>query len=56
MNKGGRDILNVINDKLLDSLAQFMFDNKKDLAFLRGSKIIVSVKNDALEFSFKEQE
>lgn len=56
MNKGGRDILNVINDKLLDTLAEFLFENKKDLSFLRGSKIIVSIKNDALEFSFSESE
>lgn len=54
-SKGGRDILNAINDKLLDELAMFMFENKQDLSSLKGSKILVKVKKDksGLEFSFE---
>ena len=51
-SKGGRDILNAINDKLLDELAMFMFENKQDLSSFKGAKIIVSVAKDKLHFEF----
>ncbi len=53
ITKGGRDILNAINDTLLDNLAMFMFDNKDDLPLYRGAKIVVKTKNSGLEFSFE---
>lgn len=51
-SKGGRDILNAINDKLLDELAMFMFENKQDLSSFKGAKIVVSVSKDKLHFEF----
>ena len=51
-SKGGRDILNAINDKLLDELAMFMFENKQDLSSFKGAKIIVGVAKDKLHFEF----
>jgi ATP-dependent Clp protease ATP-binding subunit ClpA len=52
-SKGGRDILNAINDKLLDELAMFMFENKQDLSSFKGAKILVKTNKDGLEFSFE---
>ena len=52
-SKGGRDILNAINDKLLDELAMFMFENKQDLASFKGAKILVKAIKNGLEFSFE---
>ena len=52
-SKGGRDILNSINDKLLDELAMFMFENKQDLSSFKGTKILVKTTKDGLEFSFE---
>lgn len=52
-SKGGRDILNSINDKLLDELAMFMFENKQDLSSFKGAKILVKTTKDDLEFSFE---
>lgn len=52
--KGGRDILNAINDKLLDPLAMFLFENKDDLRSLRGSKIFTKVSKDGLSFEFSD--
>ena len=43
-SKGGRDILNAINDKLLDELAMFMFENKADLSSFKGAKILVKTR------------
>lgn len=51
-SKGGRDILNAINDKLLDKLAMFMFENKQDLSSFKGAKIVVGVAKDKLHFEF----
>ena len=51
-SKGGRDILNAINDKLLDELAMFMFENKEELPSMKGSKIVVKTTKDGLEFDF----
>lgn len=53
-SKGGRDILNAINDKLLDELAMFMFENKQDLFAMKGAKILVKTTKDGLAFSFEE--
>ena len=52
-SKGGRDILNAINDKLLDELAMFMFENKQDLSSFRGAKIVVKTTKDGLSFEFE---
>lgn len=52
-SKGGRDILNAINDKLLDELAMFMFENKQDLSSFKGAKILVRTTKDGLDFSFE---
>lgn len=52
-SKGGRDILNAINDKLLDDLAMFMFENKSDLKALRGCRIVVSTASNSLSFRFE---
>ena len=52
-SKGGRDILNAINDKLLDELAMFMFKNKQDLSSFKGAKILVKTIKDGLDFSFE---
>lgn len=52
-SKGGRDILNAINDKLLDELAMFMFDNKQDLSSLKGSRLLVKTTDKNLAFSFE---
>lgn len=52
--KGGRDILNAINDRLLDPLAMFLFDNKDDLRSLRGSKIITKFTKEGFSFEFSE--
>lgn len=51
--KGGRDILNSLNDKLLDELAMFLFKNKDDLFALKGNKICVNVRERKLEFRFE---
>ncbi len=53
-SKGGRDILNAINDRLLDPLAMFLFKNKDDLRSLRGSKIIAKVEKEGFAFGFEE--
>jgi DNA polymerase III delta prime subunit len=50
--KGGRDIVNKINDILLDSLALFLFESKDDLSSYRDMKIIVKVTNKGLTFDF----
>ena len=52
VSKGGRDILNAINDRLLDPLAMFLFKNKDDFIHLRGSKININVTEDGFEFNF----
>ena len=57
-NKGGRDILNAINDNLLDELAVFLFENKDDLRAYRNSVLMVSVnkKKKKLEFDSNDDE
>ena len=54
-SKGGRDILNSINDKLLDELAMFLFENKQNLSVMRGAKVLVKTHQDKLEFSFENE-
>ena len=53
-SKGGRDILNAINDRLLDPLAMFLFGNKDDLRSLKGSKLVTKLGKNGFEFSFDE--
>ena len=52
--KGGRQVLNAINDRLLDPLAKFLFDNKEDLREFRGGRLEVRARGDGsgLEFVF----
>ena len=52
LSKGGRDILNAINDRLLDPLAMFLFKNKEDLRMMRGSKILVKLSKEGFNFEF----
>lgn len=52
--KGGRDILNAINDRLLDDLAMFMFENRDSLSIQKGSKIVVSTEKNHLGFRFED--
>lgn len=51
-SKGGRDILNAINDILLESLAMFMFEYKEELSSYKGAKIIVKTTENGLDFRF----
>lgn len=53
-SKGGRDILNAINDRLLDPLAMFLFENKDDLRSLKGSRLVAKLGKNGFEFSFDE--
>lgn len=53
-SKGGRDILNAINDILLDELSMFLFNNKQDLGLYKGSKLLVKTSDKGLEFSFND--
>lgn len=52
--KGGRDVLNAINDRLLDPLSMFLFKNKEDLRALKGSRIITKVGKEGFSFEFEE--
>lgn len=52
-SKGGRDILNAINDRLLDELAIFLFNNKEYLEDLRDSSLLVDIDGNSLKFKFK---
>ena len=53
-SKGGRDILNAINDRLLDSLSMYLFDNKEDLRAMRGSKVVAKVSKEGFNFEFSD--
>ena len=53
-SKGGRDILNAINDRLLDPLSMYLFDNKEDLRAMRGSKVLVKVSKEGFNFEFSD--
>lgn len=52
-SKGGRDILNALNDRMLDDLSVFLFQNKEDLSDLVGATIRVDVDGDRLKFEFE---
>ena len=53
--KGGRDILNALNDHLLTPLSMFLFENKENLRVMRGSPIEVSLKSGkGFDFEFAE--
>ncbi|HIU70644.1 MAG TPA: ATP-dependent Clp protease ATP-binding subunit, partial [Candidatus Enterosoma merdigallinarum] len=53
-SKGGRDILNAINDRLLDPLSMYLFDNKEDLRAMRGSKVVAKVSKEGFSFEFSD--
>jgi len=53
ITKGGRDILNAINDILLDNLSLFLFENKPDLSSYRGAKVIARTDKKGLHFEFE---
>ena len=53
-SKGGRDILNAINDRLLDPLAMYLFESKEELRSLRGSKILTKVGKEGFTFEFAD--
>lgn len=53
-SKGGRDILNAINDRLLDPLSLYLFDNKEDLRAMRGSKVVAKVSKEGFNFEFSD--
>lgn len=50
ISKGGRDILNAINDHLLDPLAMYMFEHKNDLSSFRGGKIKIKLERNSISF------
>lgn len=54
ISKGGRDILNAINDRLLDPLSIFLFKNKNDLKYSRGEILKVKIGKNDLEFEFDD--
>lgn len=53
-SKGGRDILNSINDRLLDPLSMYLFNNKEDLRAMRGSKVVAKVNKEGFNFEFSD--
>lgn len=52
-SKGGRDILNAINDKLLDDLSMWMFEEKESLISMRERSILIKTTEKGLSFEFK---
>lgn len=54
ISKGGRDILNSLDSRLLTPLSKFLFMNYEDLDRLRGSTVITIVKNGSLEFEIED--
>ncbi len=54
LSKGGRDILNAINDNLLNALAMFLFEHKENLDLYEDATLNVVVKEGALTFEFPE--
>lgn len=54
ISKGGRDILNALNDNLLNDLAMFLFDYKPDLNLYEDAELKVSVQEGELHFEFLE--
>lgn len=54
-SKGGRDILNALDNMLLTPLARFLFVNYDDLRRFRDSTLHVRVKGSGLEFYFDDR-
>lgn len=52
--KGGRDILNALDTRLLSPLAKFLFDNYDDLDRFRGEAVSARVRDGSLEFSIDD--
>jgi len=50
-SKGGRDILNALNDRLLTPLSRFLFQNYDDLRSFKGSTLVVYVDGE-VKFRF----
>ena len=55
LSKGGRDILNALDNMLLTPLSKFLFDNYDDLRSFRGSVLHVAVKDGELGFYFDDR-
>lgn len=53
-SKGGRDILNALNDRLLSPLSKYLFLNYDDLRRFKGATLIISVDNNRLRFDFDD--
>ena len=52
-SKGGRQVLNAINDKLLDPLARFLFNNRDDLREFRNGDLEVSLNAERTGLDFR---
>ncbi len=52
VSKGGRDILNALDSRLLTPLAMRLFENCEDLDRLKGATLYAFVKDDKLDFKF----
>ena len=50
--KGGRDILNALDSRLLTPLAKYLFNNYDDLDRLDNAILYAYVKENELEFEF----
>ncbi len=48
--KGGRDILNALNSRLLTDLALYLFSNYEDLSKFKGHRLTATVRDGKLEF------
>lgn len=51
--KGGRDILNAIDQKLIEPLSEFLFENKELLKILPNSRLVAFVGKLGLNFEFR---
>ena len=51
--KGGRDILNAIDQKLIEPLGVFLFDNKEMIEMLPNSRLIAKVGKTGMYFEFR---
>lgn len=51
--KGGRDILNAIDQKLIEPLSEFLFENKELLKILPNSILVAFVGKSGLNFEFR---
>ncbi len=53
VSKGGRDILNALDSRLLTPLAIFLFENYEDIRSMRDSVLYAAVDGDGLRFEFE---